>query len=215
MSLNCSKCDVICSKGLKKGQCNRCYERNRRALKLLITLVCNHCGPVTAKKLTSGLCIKCYSSKRNNKIKSECIKCENVKNNIFVKGLCQACYSDSHRENNPEKYLSSRIKNRENRNKSTAKWAKENPGLKAAKEAKRRAQKIQAMPKWVDLAAIKDFYSKCPPGYHVDHIIPLQNDNICGLHILNNLQYLKSEDNCIKSNKFDGTPNNDSWRKVK
>lgn len=61
---------------------------------------------------------------------------------------------------------------------------------------------------------IKQFYSACPKGYHVDHIIPLQHENVSGLHVLDNLQYLPSSDNCRKGNKFDGTLENTSWKNV-
>ena len=53
-----------------------------------------------------------------------------------------------------------------------------------------------------DLSVIKEFYSKCPIGYEVDHIIPLNGKNISGLHTITNLQYLKVSDNRRKSNKF-------------
>ncbi len=72
-----------------------------------------------------------------------------------------------------------------------------------AKNAKRRALKLRATPAWADLEAIKQFYANCPEGYHVDHIIPLKGKNVCGLHVLNNLQYLPAKENLQKSNKYD------------
>ena len=59
-------------------------------------------------------------------------------------------------------------------------------------------------PSWSETELIKEFYSKCPKGYHVDHIIPLRGDTVSGLHVLSNLQYLTALENIVKSNKFSG-----------
>lgn len=66
----------------------------------------------------------------------------------------------------------------------------------------RRARIKQAMPKWVDKKELKKIYLNCPKGYHVDHIIPLTNPDICGLHVPWNLQYLPAVENIKKSNKL-------------
>ena len=67
---------------------------------------------------------------------------------------------------------------------------------------KRRSAKLQRTPPWADLKAIKQFYANCPKGYHVDHIVPLQGDNVSGFHVLNNLQYLSASENRSKGNKY-------------
>jgi len=81
-----------------------------------------------------------------------------------------------------------------------------------AKSAKRRSAKLKATPKWladVELQQIQELYDvaqafKLYTGqeYHVDHIVPLQGQNVCGLHVPWNLQVLLAKENLIKHNKF-------------
>lgn len=76
----------------------------------------------------------------------------------------------------------------------------------------RRAKKINATLEGFD-ERIRDIYDTCPEGYHVDHIIPLNHPDICSLHVPHNLQHLVAKNNIKKNNKFDGTYENNSWRK--
>ncbi len=76
-------------------------------------------------------------------------------------------------------------------------------GFSAAHDSKRRARLKQAMPLWVDFCEIKNIYSNCPENMVVDHIVPLVNSKVCGLHVPWNLQYLTMIDNSIKGNKYD------------
>ena len=92
--------------------------------------------------------------------------------------------------------------NKEKRKASVRKWQQKNKALRKMHVANRRARKLQATPKWANLDKIKEIYLNCPKGYHVDHIIPLCNENVTGLHVENNLQYLKAEDNIRKRNKL-------------
>jgi hypothetical protein len=77
-----------------------------------------------------------------------------------------------------------------------------NPHIQKSINAKRRAMKLRATPKFANLKKIKEIYKNCPKGYHVDHIIPLQGKNVCGLHVEWNLQYLTPSANYSKSNKL-------------
>lgn len=83
-----------------------------------------------------------------------------------------------------------------------------NRSLLNSKNARWRAARKQACPSWADLDKIKVLYEKAKwlesltgLKYHVDHIIPLQGENVCGLHCWNNLQILEQSVNCSKGNK--------------
>lgn len=92
------------------------------------------------------------------------------------------------------------------------KWRKENPEKRAAHEAKRRSQKLKATPHWLTeyqhkQIELKYWISQFLADYtgiqhHVDHIHPLQGENICGLHVPENLQILTAKENMSKSNSY-------------
>jgi len=97
--------------------------------------------------------------------------------------------------------------NRERRNEISSEWAKRNRDKKLYLSSKRRAAKIAATPKWADLEKVADLYrvaAKMSLGtgsYHVDHIVPMVSDLVCGLHVENNLQILPREENIKKLNR--------------
>ncbi len=78
-------------------------------------------------------------------------------------------------------------------------WLRKNPGRNCANTNKHRAK--ERTPAWADLEAITAFYENCPPGYQVDHILPLQGLTVSGLHVLKNLQYLTAKENMAKGNR--------------
>lgn len=81
------------------------------------------------------------------------------------------------------------------------------------KNARRRANKLQATPPWVDeehKKRLRSIYracrnASCQSGkqHHVDHIIPLNGDNVCGLHVWWNLRIVPAKENLSKGNRFE------------
>ncbi len=91
-------------------------------------------------------------------------------------------------------------------------WSKQNKDKRNALTMKRLAKKLKATPSWMaraDFAAIEEWYTLAKElqwlseePLHVDHIIPLQGKEVCGLHIAANLQILPASYNSKKGNKL-------------
>lgn len=92
-------------------------------------------------------------------------------------------------------------------------WRLRNKDKANAAYSLRRAKKRNATPPWLtkeDKQNISDLYTICQlfkiytgQEYHVDHIVPLVNKNVCGLHIPCNLRVVSAFENYSKNNKFD------------
>jgi len=89
-------------------------------------------------------------------------------------------------------------------------YRKTNAAKINARNVLRYSNKKKATPAWADSKKIEHIYifAKAKEHLtgnkmHVDHIIPLQSDIVCGLHVENNLQILSAFDNISKGNKLD------------
>ena len=84
-----------------------------------------------------------------------------------------------------------------------------NPMAALMRKQKRRAVARQAEPQWVNKTTIAFLYTtrqymseQTGECWHVDHIVPLQGRNVCGLHVHFNLRVIPAKDNLSKSNRF-------------
>jgi 5-methylcytosine-specific restriction endonuclease McrA len=87
-----------------------------------------------------------------------------------------------------------------------------NPELYKALTSVRKRRHRSATPKWVgaeEKKAIRQLYLEAQrltkitkERYVVDHIVPLINDSVCGLHVPWNLRVMTQEENLKKSNKL-------------
>jgi hypothetical protein len=99
---------------------------------------------------------------------------------------------------------------REARVENVLKWQRENRGAAAAKSRARSAAKLKATPAWADLELIELVYVETAAlnrdgrrgVLHVDHIVPLRSNRVCGLHVAHNLQLLSPSENSSKSNRY-------------
>lgn len=162
---------------------------------------------------------KLYTCTKCNKKKQEMEFYKNTQGSRPVRSWCKKCYS----VDNKQRYIKNPDFIKENRKN----YFKENKDVEVLKmkqyyesnkdkflfySSKRRAQKKLAYPTWLssfDAAKIKSIYKMCRQiskktglQHHVDHIIPLQSELVCGLHVPWNLQIIPSFENIKKHNSF-------------
>lgn len=94
----------------------------------------------------------------------------------------------------------------------SASWKSENRHLNNSFNNARKSKMRKARLSSVTIEDLAKVYMSCPKDFVVDHIIPINHRDVCGLHVPWNLQYLTVQDNAKKSNKFDGMYENNSWK---
>jgi hypothetical protein len=92
-------------------------------------------------------------------------------------------------------------------------WRHENRAVYLAKKGRYRARKKDACPAWLTAEQHEDIlkvYERAQRKteetsiiYHVDHIIPLQGKDVCGLHVPWNLRAIPAHINLTKGAKFE------------
>lgn len=150
-----------------------------------------------------------------------CTKCKETKQvTDFYRNQvhCKACAKTSnknYRELNKHKIRLRKKAYREANKSSIAQKHAIYKRLNAKKinslNAERAARKLMATPGWLtdlDRVHIELFYSAAVDqkqyglNCHVDHIIPLQSKEVCGLHVPWNLQILPASENIKKGNRL-------------
>lgn len=114
-------------------------------------------------------------------------------------------YAAKYREDNAEVL---KVRSRE--------WHAENPEVRVAANARRRAVKKSLTPVWdVELTNFvakeaaklaKDREALTGFEWHVDHVVPLQGRHVSGFHVWNNLAVIPAAVNRRKSNSFSHQP---------
>lgn len=152
-------------------------------------------------------CKKCGADTARLKSDGKCKPCARVR---------QAAYYAAHPEKNRARvaayYAANaetlRAANLEKLRAKDAAYRVANRDKHAKNSARHRAYKLSATPAWANKSKIEEFYFTASmlgmhtgEWYHVDHIVPLNSKQVCGLHCEANLQVLPGADNMSKSNR--------------
>lgn len=130
----------------------------------------------------------------------------------------QLAYSKQFQQDNKEHFQAYRAAyyeaNKERMSAYQAEYRANNKDKHAQSEAKRRATKLNATPSWLTeddhdvigwIYEMREERTKATGvAHHVDHIVPLQGNDVCGLHVWWNMQLLPASENISKSNKLGG-----------
>ena len=128
-----------------------------------------------------------------------------------LRGQCKICAYKYSIKTAKERNRKSYIKHKEKRKEYSKKHYRENIDRYFEYALKRKDGEKQRTPLWADKVKIKEIYLEKDKlnkeagfvKYHVDHIIPLNNKVVSGLHVPNNLQIILASENMSKKNKFE------------
>lgn len=160
-------------------------------------------GHIALRK-TKGACIEC--------VKEDWVK-DNEKRSLKPKSEASKAAGRRYYERNKE-VVKARANARSPEERYRHKYAYKikNPELYKALVSVRRRKHRKATPKWITASqklAMRELYLQAQnltkltgERYVVDHIVPLINEAVCGLHVPWNLRVITQEENLNKSNKL-------------
>ena len=167
------------------------------------TLKCSVCKKARAKAYYEANKEKFAAYYETNKEKQAAYKKAYHEINPEKRAAYDKAYYDANKEKKATKSKAWREANPEKAAAYKKVWQKAHPEMCRATGAEYRAAKLQQTPPWYSHADCVAIYKELKPGYNIDHIIPLQGENVSGLHWSHNLQMLPAAENIAKSNKFD------------
>jgi hypothetical protein len=187
---------------------NRAEAKAQGATHYFTGLPCSR-GHIALRK-TKGVCVECMkedwvvdNEKRKEKPKSEAAKAagkryyERNREAVIARAAARPheevrTYKEKYKAANPELYKAlTSVRKRRHRN-ATPPWVT-------------KEQKLQIRRLYLEAQRLTKITGE---RYVVDHIVPLLNDSVCGLHVPWNLRVMTQEENLRKSNKLLDAPTN-------
>ena len=171
------------------------------------------------------ICIKCgveyalsmYEKRSSNTYRNDCIPCRKQWQREYYQKNREAKlrYAKDRREANPEYRKEYYRRTQDERLQYQKEYYEKNKdevlSRMAEYSAERRVTDKLAKPSWLseeDMESIKAIYAASRAlteetgiQHHVDHIVPLRGENVCGLHVHWNMRVIPAEDNWSKNNK--------------
>lgn len=105
-----------------------------------------------------------------------------------------------------------RSQNKEACSNRISNWKRRNTDKLRVYAANRKSAKLQAVPAWyeefdefvvseaAELAMLRE--DAIGVKWHIDHIVPLMSERVCGLHCAANVQVITESENVSKSNRY-------------
>ncbi len=190
---NCSKCGSE-SKEIWKFLCRKCYMANYRE--------------ANKEKLKQQS--KLYRQNNPEKVKEWKYAWQKTeRGREYNRKISKEWYHAGKTQESLKKYREANKEKTAARGKA---WRQKYPEKHSRIQAKRRSLKHQAMPKmyskkddiWLEnmFALCRVMEKRTGTKYHVDHIVPLKNKVVCGLHWIGNWAILPAQENLRKGNSL-------------